>query len=67
MASKLADKGLIEPARAQQTCQMLMPTMKDEDAKEFIRCCMQRLTKATGTVPGARPPAKAAPDGRQGT
>jgi hypothetical protein len=65
MASRLADKAVIEPARAQQTCQMLMPTMKPADAADFMRCCVNRLTKGAAAPP--KPSGKTAPDPRQGT
>jgi hypothetical protein len=61
MASKLVMKGIIEPARAKETCQMLAPTMTPEQQAEFMRCCMERLTKGNPSAP------KALPDGRQGT
>ena len=63
MAGKLADNGIVDQARARQTCQMLVPTMKESDQADFLRCCVERLTK--GAPPAQRP--KAQPDGREGT
>jgi hypothetical protein len=65
MASRLVEKGIIEAARAQKTCEMLMPTMKPEDAAAFMRCCVKRLTQGPAAPQGQ--PAEKVPGGRQGT
>lgn len=30
--------------QAEKTCRMLQPTMSEDDAAAFLRCCVQRLT-----------------------
>jgi len=44
MASSLRSGPPWAKDKAEQTCKMLQPTMGDEDAVEFLRCCLQRLT-----------------------
>ena len=65
MAGKIAGKGIIDPARAQQTCQTLAPTLGATEQAEFVRCCVERLSQ--GSAPPAPQQPKAAPDGSQGT
>jgi hypothetical protein len=50
MTSRLLGGGPMKKERAEEICRTLQPRMYENDAEEFMRCCVEQLT-AKGDKP----------------